>query len=109
MRFLLWEQLTKPYKDKRKNIFYLNAAIHLPSVFWLCNVSTQKRKTGRGPSFASELETIEHGRWWTKKEEKDEVEEEDIEPLGGTKILQHSCPLFCRFCTTEKSKMYRKL
>lgn len=67
MRFLLWEQFTKPYKDRRKNIFYLNSTIHLPSVIWLCNASTQKRKTGRGPRFASELGTTEHGRRWTKR------------------------------------------
>lgn len=66
------------------------------------------RKTGRRPRFASELGTIEHGRRWTKEEEKNEVEEEDKEPLGGTKILQHSWPLFCLCWTTGKSKLYQK-
>lgn len=91
--------------ERKQFFFYLNCTINLPSVIWVCNVSTQKRKTGRGPRFPSELGTTEHGRRRTKKE-KNEVEEEDKEPLGGTKILQHSRPLFCLFCTTGKSKLY---
>lgn len=57
--------------EGKKNLFKFHYS--LPFVIRWCNVSTQKRKTGRGPRFASELGTIEHGRRWTKKEERNEV------------------------------------